>query len=203
VETHQDITADNLVNPFIRVHADPKSLSLLLLIAIRAPHDLLTDIRATQPRHIPSRLIMSNPAPRIPPAINTRVVAPVLIVNVLALRLRAIHTVKTQSIEVRLSVRLGLKHHNLPLHAAAASASGYEVELEGAQAVDDLLNGRVADYVFDGESVDLGKRVEVLADSCVPAGACFSAVTEEVAYFLVERLMKRSLQAAAGVVDRA
>jgi hypothetical protein len=72
---------------------------------------------------------------------------------------------------------------------------------EVTEARDDLLDGRVADDIFDGEDVDFGEREEVAADGGVPAAAGFYVVTQEVATVLVEALVESRLEAAAGVVD--
>jgi hypothetical protein len=62
--------------------------SVLLLgytISVRTPHDFLADVRTTQPRDIPRRLVMRNTAATIPATIDVGVVLPVLIIEVLRL----------------------------------------------------------------------------------------------------------------------
>jgi hypothetical protein len=61
--------------------------------------------------------------------------------------------------------------------------------LEITEAIDDLLEGGVADDVLDGKDVDLGEGVEVLADCRVPTRARLGVVAQEVAAFLVEALV--------------
>jgi hypothetical protein len=171
---------------FVFIRPEPHAHSLLVFVTIRTPHKLFAHIRTTKPRHEPRRLVMPEPAPRIPTSVDARVMAPVLIIEVLALRLRAIHAIETQTVEVLLGVCLGLQDHTLPVRAAAAFAGEHEVVFERAQTVDDLLYGRVTDDIFDGEGVDLGEGVEVLAYGRVPAGALFSAIAEQVTALLVK-----------------
>lgn len=145
-------------------------------IALRIPHNLLPHIRSTQPRHIPARLIMLHPTPRIIATTHALIALPILPIDTLSLRVRALHTIQTQTVEVRFGVSFGLEHDGLPVDVAATRARGSEVVLEGFETVDDLLDGGVADYVFDWEDVDFGEGVEVLADGGVPAVAGFGAV---------------------------
>jgi hypothetical protein len=83
------------------------SLLLLLLrrtIAILAAHDLLAEIRASEPRHIPGRLVVGDPAACIPAAADALVVLPVLIIQRLALRFGAIHAIEAETVEVAFGV---------------------------------------------------------------------------------------------------
>jgi hypothetical protein len=50
--------------------------------------------------------------------------------------------------------------------------------LEITEAIDDLLEGGVADDVLDGKDVDLGEGVEVLADCRVPTRARLALLVE-------------------------
>jgi hypothetical protein len=63
------------------------------------------------------------------------------------------------------------------------------VVLEVAEAADDLLDGGVADNIFNRKYINLRERVEVAADCRVPTGADFGVVTEEVTALLVEALV--------------
>jgi hypothetical protein len=138
----------------------------------------------------------------VPATIDVRVVLLILIVKVLALRLRTVHAVKADTVEVALGVRLGLEHDRLPIHAAAARAFRHVCVLESTEAVDDVLNRVVADDVFDRKHFALGESMKVATEDCVPAVAGLCAVAEEVAALLAKTIIESHLEATTGVVDK-
>lgn len=145
---------------------------------------------------------MGDSAARVPTATDTLVVLPIFLVGGLAiLRTGAIHAVEAQAIEVLLCVLLRLEDRRLPIQLAASEARGLVIVRECLEATDDLLSGRVAPDILDRKDIDLSERIEVLADGRVPTGTLVGVEAQEVSRFLVERLVQRSLKAAASMVD--
>jgi hypothetical protein len=175
-----------------------------ILFAVRAIsvriEKLLSDVQTTEPADVPGRLIVSNPALRVPATVGVLVVLPVIVVQILSLGIRAVHTVQAQAVEVLIGIGLRLQNNRLPIPIIAADACSGVAVAEGSKTVDNLLDRRGADYVVDGEHVDLGEGVEVAANSRVLALALAGVVAPDMAILLVETLVESGLETAAGVV---
>ena len=96
-------------------------------------------------------------------ATDALVMLPVLVVEILAVRLGAVHTIQTEPVEIVLGIGFGFEDRGLPVHLATTAAGRLMRVLEVSEAVDDLLNGRVANNIFDGEYINFCKGVEVAA----------------------------------------
>jgi hypothetical protein len=127
---------------------------------------------------------------RVPAAVDVGIVIPVFVVKVLTLRLGAIHTVETQSVEVVRGVLLSHTHNLIKIYVAAARTGRRMDVLKLSETVNDLLDRRPGDDIFDGEGIDAGQGAEVLADCRVPAGTIIGAVAKKMTALFVKTFVE-------------